>query len=473
MSPTEALAGAIDNLSALVFFAVSIGGVEIQLIVLWLAVAMVFFTVWLGVPQVRGFSESWRILRGRYWDPTAPGEVSQFAALATALSGTIGLGNIAGIGVALTVGGPGAIFWMFVIGIFAMALKCAEVTLGLMFRQEMPGGRIRAGAWVTLERGLASVGRPRLGRGLGVVQAFLMIGGSLSLFQVNQAYPPVAEQLGFDNRLAFGILFSALVALVLLGSIRWIGRATSILVPAMSFIFMAGCLAIILLGHERLPGAISLIVSEAFNPDSLFGGILGAFVTGMRRAVYSCEAGLGTAVAAHAQAKTRHPASEGLVALIEPFLDTVVMCTITGIAFVVAGTWDPATNGGLEGVEIASAAFATITPWFPAVLAVAVFLFAYATVVANGYYAAEAFQHLAGHGRKREFAVKLAFCCILPLGVLLDLGKIVDLVDSTFFLMAIPNIIGLYLLAKPLRREMASYLAYRAKANQVAAPSEA
>ncbi|TPE61097.1 alanine:cation symporter family protein [Sandaracinobacter neustonicus] len=465
MSFVETIEAGIDRLSAFVFYTVSIGGVEVQLIVLWLAFAMVFVTFWLGVPQIRGFSESWRILRGKYWDPTAPGEVSQFAALATALSGTIGLGNIAGIGVALTVGGPGAIFWMFVIGLFAMGLKCAEVTLGLMFREEMPGGRIRGGAWITLERGLASIGLPKLGRGLALFYALLMIGGSLSLFQVNQAYPPVAEQLGFDNRLLFGIIFAVMVALVLLGSIRWIASATSILVPAMSVIFMGGCLAILVAGYDRVPHAIGLIVSEAFNSQSLFGGILGAFVTGMRRAIYSCEAGLGTAVAAHAQAKTRHPASEGLVALIEPFMDTVVMCTITGIAFVVADTWNPATNGGLEGVQIATAAFATITPWFPALLAVAVFLFAYATVIANGFYAAEAFQYLVGHGRRRELAIKLAFCCILPLGVILEMGKIVDFVDSVYFLMAVPNIIGLYLLAKPLRAEMESYLAWRKGTN--------
>lgn len=461
MNVIPAIEAGINLLSAFVFYSVTIGGVDIQLIVLWLAAAMVGLTVWMGVPQISGFSEAWGILRGRYWDPSAPGEVTQFAALATALSGTIGLGNIAGIGVALTVGGPGAIFWMFVIGLFAMGLKCAEVTLGLMFREVMPDGRIKGGAWVTLERGLASIGRPRLGRSLGLFYAFMMIGGSLSLFQVNQAYPPVAEQLGFDNRIAFGLVFAVMVALVLLGSIRWIARATSILVPAMSLIFMTGCLAIILFNLERVPGAVGLIVSEAFNTQSAFGGILGAFVTGMRRAIYSCEAGLGTAVAAHAQAKTRHPASEGLVALIEPFMDTVVMCTITGITFVVADTWNPATNGGLEGVAIATAAFATITPWFPALLAVAVFLFAYATVIANGYYAAEAFQHLAGHGRKREMAIKTAFCCILPLGVILELGKIVDFVDSVYFLMAIPNIIGVYLLAGPLRTELRSYLAWR------------
>ncbi|WP_199553503.1 alanine/glycine:cation symporter family protein [Sandaracinobacteroides hominis] len=461
MSAIEVIDAAIDRLSSFVFFTVSVGGIDIQLIVLWLAFAMVFITFWLGVPQVRGFSEAWRILRGRYFDPDAPGEVTQFAALSTALSGTIGLGNIAGIGVALTVGGPGAIFWMFIIGIFAMGLKCAEVTLGLMYREILPGGRVKGGAWVTMERGLGSLGWPRLGRGLGLFYALLMIGGSLSLFQVNQAYPPMAEQLGFDNRLAFGIVFAVMVALVLLGSIRWIGRATSVLVPAMSFIFMAGCLSIIFFNLERVPGAIGLIVSEAFNTQSVFGGMLGAFVTGMRRAIYSCEAGLGTAVAAHAQAKTRHPASEGLVALIEPFMDTVVMCTITGIAFVVADTWNPATNGGLEGVAIATAAFATISAWFPMLLAVAVFLFAYATVIANGFYAAEAFQHLVGHGRRREFFIKLAFCCILPLGAILELGKIVDFVDSVYFLMAIPNIIAVYMLAKPLRAEMNKYLAWR------------
>jgi len=464
MSLTTSIESAIDTLSAIVFFTVPIGDTSIQLIVVWLAAAMIFMTFWLGIPQISGFSESWRILRGRYFDSSAPGEVTQFAALTTALSGTIGLGNIAGIGVALTVGGPGAIFWMFIIGIFAMALKCAEVTLGLMFREEMAGGRIRGGAFVTLERGLASIGMPRFGKALGLIYAFLMIGGSLSLFQVNQAYPPMAETLGFDNRAAFGIIFAILVALVLLGSIRWIARATSILVPAMCVIFMGGCLAILLLNFAAIPSAIALIVSEAFKPESVFGGMIGAFVTGMRRAIYSCEAGLGTAVTAHAQAKTRHPASEGLVALIEPFLDTVVMCTITGLAFVVADTWNPATNGGLEGVAIASAAFATITPWFPALLAVAVFLFAYATVIANGFYAAEAFQYLVGHGRKRELAIKTAFCLILPLGAILELGKIVDFVDSIYFLMAIPNIIGLYLLAKPLRAEMQSYAAYR-KAN--------
>lgn len=445
---------AIDTLSATVFYAVPVGGVDIQVIVLWLAVAMLFATVWLGLPQFRGFAEAWHVVRGRYHDASAPGEVSQFAALATALSGTVGLGNIAGVAVAVSTGGPGAVFWMLLIGFFAMALKCAEVTLGLMYRDVLPDGRVRGGPFVTLTNGLAAIGRPRLGRVLGHVYAFFLLGGALSLFQVNQSFAQVSAATGFDDRVTFGIGFAVLTALVLLGSIRWIARTTSVLVPVMAFIYIGSCLVILGSNAGAIPGAVGLIVGEAFNAQSAFGGILGAFVAGMRRAVYSSEAGVGTAVIAHAQAKTREPASEGLVALLEPFIDTVVICTLTGLTVVVAGTW----NQGLEGVAITSAAFETIAPWFPLVLALAVCLFAYSTVIANGFYGAEGFQHLLGRGAWQNLAWKIGFCCILPLGAILDVGKIVDFVDSVYFLMAIPNIIGLYLLAGPLRAELNRYL---------------
>lgn len=459
MTATSAIESAISSLSAFVFFAIPVGGVEIQLIVLWLAVAMVFSTFWLGVPQWRGFREAWHIVRGRYHDETAPGEVSQFAALATALSGTVGLGNIAGVAVAVSTGGPGAVFWMFVIGVFAMALKCAEVTLGLMYRDVLPEGGVRGGPMVTLTNGLASIGRPKLGKSLGKFYAFFLLGGSLSLFQVNQSFAQVSAVTGTDNRVLYGVLFAIATALVVLGSIRWIAKTTSILVPAMAAIYIGGCLTILLGNIGNIPSAIATIVSEAFNQNSLFGGILGAFIVGMRRAVYSCEAGVGTAVIAHAQAKTREPASEGLVALLEPFIDTVIICTLTGLTIIVAGTWNPATNGGLEGVAITSAAFATVAPWFPAVLALAVFLFAFSTVISNGFYGAEGFQHLFGRGKVQELGWKIGFCCILPLGAILDVTTIVDFVDSVYFLMAIPNIIGLYLLAGPLRTEMRKYLA--------------
>jgi AGCS family alanine or glycine:cation symporter len=449
---------AIDTLSAAVFYAVPIGGVDVQIIVLWLAIAMVFTTVWLGLPQVRGFAEAWHVLRGRRHDPTAPGEVSQFAALTTALSGTVGLGNIAGVAVAVGVGGPGAVFWMLVIGVFAMALKSAEVTLGLMFRETLPDGGVRGGAFLTLRNGLASIGRPALGRSLGLAYAILLASSSLISFQVNQSYAQVSGVLGGIDALAYGIVFAAAAALVILGSIRWIARVTSLLVPVMALIYVGGCLAVLGTNAGAIPDAIGLILGSAFAADSVTGGLIGAFVAGMRRAVFSSEAGIGTAVVAHAQAKTREPASEGLVALLEPFIDTVLICTLTGLTIVVAGVWNPATNGGLEGVAMTSAAFATVAPWFPAVLAVAVLLFAFSTVISYGFYGGEGFQHLAGHGRWQSLAYKIAFCALLPLSAVLDLGKIVDLIDSLFFLMAIPNIIGLYLLAGPLKAEFNRYL---------------
>jgi AGCS family alanine or glycine:cation symporter len=454
----SSLDAAIDTLSAAVFYAVPIGGVEVQLVVLWLAVAMVFTTLWLGFPQVRGFLEGWHVLRGRRHDPTAPGEVSQFAALTTALSGTVGLGNIAGVAVAVGIGGPGAVFWMLVIGIFAMALKSAEVTLGLMFREALPDGRVRGGAFLTLKNGLASIGRPRLGHALGLSYAVLLASSSLISFQVNQSYAQVSGVLGGIDALTYGIVFALAAALVILGSIRWIARVTSLLVPLMALIYIGGCVAVVARNAAAIPDAIGLILGSAFATSSVTGGLIGAFVAGMRRAVFSSEAGIGTAVVAHSQAKTREPASEGLVALLEPFIDTVLICTLTGLTIVVAGVWNPATNGGLEGVAMTSAAFATVAPWFPAVLAVAVLLFAFSTVISYGFYGGEGFQHLVGHGRWQSLAYKVAFCALLPVSAILDLGKIVDLIDSLFFLMAIPNIIGLYLLAGPLRAEVNRYL---------------
>jgi len=448
----------IGQLSALVFSAVTIGGVEIQLIVLWLVVAMLFATLWLRLPQLRGFAEAWRVVRSPRQDPGAPGEVSQFAALATALSGTVGLGNIAGVAVAVTIGGPGAVFWMLVIGLFAMSLKCAEVTLGLMYRDVLPDGRVRGGAFVTLRNGLASIGRPRLGRSLGVVYAVLLASSSLISFQVNQSYAQVSSVAGGIDPLLFGIVFAVAVALVLLGSIRWIARATSLLVPAMALIYIGGCLMVLTVNADAIPAAVAQILDGAFAPHSVTGGLLGAFVAGMRRAVFSSEAGIGTAVIAHSHARTREPVSEGLVALLEPFIDTVLICTLTGLTIVVAGTWEPATNGGLEGVQITSAAFATVAPRFPVVLAVAVLLFAYSTVISYGFYGGEAFQHLFGHGRWQSLTWKISYCLLLPLSAVLDLGSVVDLIDSLYFLMAIPNILSIYFLARPLRAGFNAYM---------------
>jgi AGCS family alanine or glycine:cation symporter len=451
----ELLNRAIDALSAIVFHAVPVAGVPVQGIVLWLAVAMLFATFWLGVPQVRGFRLGWQALAGKFADPTAPGGISQFQALSTALASTVGLGNIAGVAVAVATGGPGAILWMILIGFFAMALKCAEVTLGLMFRIEREDGRVIGGPAVTLTRGLATLGLARTGRNLARVHAVFMIIGCLSLFQVNQAHAQVQAVAGPIDPLLFGIGFSLMAAVVLLGSIGWIGRVTGRLVPGMCLLYVLACLFTLILNAPAIPAAVALIAVEALNPTAAVGGALGVFVIGMRRAVYSSEAGIGTAVVAHTQARTRQPASEGMVALIEPFIDTVVICTLTGLTIVVTGLH----LAELDGVTMTSAALATAIPFAPLLLAVVVLLFAYSTAVANGFYATQSFLYLSGQGRRREWFIKIAFCAQLSLGATLDFGRILDLVDSAFFLMAVPNVLGIYLLARPLRAEIARYLA--------------
>ena len=449
------LSDAIDLLTRLVFFEFSLLGVPVQMIVLWLAFAMLFSTFWLGLPQIRGFRLGWQALAGRFADPTAPGGISQFQALSTALASTVGLGNIAGVAVAVATGGPGAILWMIIIGFFAMALKCAEVTLGLMYREELPDGRVRGGPAITLTRGLAALGRPRTGRSLAGVHAVFMILGCLSLFQVNQAHAQMQAVTSMNvDALWFGLVFAGLAAVVLLGSVSWLGRVTGKLVPAMCILYVGACLITIGFNIAALPEALRLIFEKAFAPDAAIGGALGVFIIGMRRAVYSSEAGIGTAVVAHVQARTRNPASEGMVALIEPFIDTVVICTLTGLTIIVTGMH----LSGLDGVTMTSAALGTAIPFAPILLAGIVLLFAYSTAVANGFYCTQAFHFLAGDGPKRDLAFKLFFCAQLSLGALLDFGKVLDLVDSAFFLMAVPNVIAIYMLAKPLRSEINSYL---------------
>ena len=450
----DLLSAAIATFADRVFARVAVFGIEVELIVLWLAAPMLFFTVWLGFINLRALSLAFRILRGHFYDPDAPGSLSQYAALTTALSGTVGLGNIAGVAIAISMGGPGAAFWMFVIGWFAMSLKCAEVTLGLKYRDVFADGSVAGGPMYYLRKGLARRGLVRFGGLLAVLYALLAIGGAGPFLQVNQSFAQVAATTGLQSALAYGLLIALATGLVIIGGVRWIGQATSRLVPIMGLIYVFGCLAILLGNAAQIGPALATIVSDAFASDSVAGGIIGAFIVGMRRAVYSSEAGIGTAVIAHSAAKTREPASEGLVALIEPFIDTVIICSLTAITLVVAGTY---LNSGLEGIEITSMAFAGVFPGFELVLTFAVVLFAYSTILAWGYYGLQAWCFLFGHSGPSQTLFKLIYCCVLPIGALLPMDRVVDLIDSLFFLMAVPNVIGLYILADEVRGEIRSY----------------
>jgi alanine or glycine:cation symporter, AGCS family len=465
----DMLGAGIDALEAAVFSKIPLFDVQIELIVLWLAVPMLFFTAWLGFPNLRGLGIAFRDLREMPREKTAPGQVSQFAALTTAISGTVGLGNIAGVAIALTVGGPGAASWMFVIGWFAMTLKCAEVTLGLRYREQTADGHIRGGPMYTLKNGFAAKGWVKLGIVLGGFYAAFALVGALPMLQVNQSYAAVAAAADWQDsvfaRWIYGAIMAFFVAFVVLGGISWLGRVTSWLVPLMALVYLSGVFAILALNFGAIPAALALIVSDAFTGEAVAGGAIGAFVVGMRRAVFSSEAGIGSAVIAHAQARTRVPASEGMVALLEPFIDTVVICSLGALAMVVAGTY----NQGLEGVEITQAAFAQVATWFPAVLAIAVFLFGFSTLCAWGFYGLQSWGYLFGDSRTSQYVFKALYVLLLPFGAVLDLGRVVGLIDSAFFLMAIPNVIALYVFAPVLRREIGGYIQARKRGEM---PSE-
>ncbi|MEH6757689.1 MAG: amino acid carrier protein [Parasphingorhabdus sp.] len=454
----DILSELIGSIAAFVFSKIPFFGSEIPWIVLWLAVPMVLFTLWLGFINIRALPLSIQIIRGKFDDPEAPGTISQFSALTTALSGTVGLGNIAGVAIAIATGGPRAAFWMFIIGFFAMTLKCVEVTLALMFREVDPSGAVRGGPMYSLKNGFKQKGWPKLGLFLGGIYAVLTIFVAIPMVQVNQSLATVSEVSGmrsnFDNNLTFGVIMAFFVGLVVIGGVKWLGRVTSIMVPLMALVYLSGVVTIIAVNFAQIPNALALIVSDAFSGEAAAGGVIGAFIIGMQRAVYSSEAGVGTAAIAHSQARTHDPASEGIVALMEPMLDTVIICSLGAIAIVLAGTW----QSDEQDIRITAAAFAQISDWFPWLLTIAVLLFAHSTLCSVGYYGLHAYEYLVGKGKVRSMIFKIFYIGILPLGALLEIATVIDLVDSAFFLISIPNVIALYLFAPEIKRELYGYL---------------
>ena len=453
-----------DVVSAFIFASVPILGADVPLIVVWLVAGGVFFTVYLRFVNVRGFAHALRIVSGRYADPNDPGEISQFQALTTAVSGTVGIGNIAGVAVAISVGGPGATFWMIVAGLLGMSTKFAECTLGVRYRRDNPDGSVSGGPMYYLERGLADRGRPRLGRALGAFYAASIVVGCVgigNMFQSNQAtaiFLDVADVAFLsDNAWLMGVVLAALVGLVIVGGIKSIANTTSKLVPAMAGLYVVAALAVLGLNAARIPAACAAIWTGAFAPDGIAGGLLGVAIVGFRRAVFSNEAGLGSAAIAHSTARTPEPVSEGFVALLEPFIDTVVICTMTALV-IVTTVYDPAlAHGDVSGIELTTRAFASTVAWAPTPLAVIALLFAYSTMLAWAYYGLKAFTYLAGEGRLRDLGFKLFFCLCVILGSSIDLGALLQLSDALIFVMAIPNLLGLYFLAPVVKRELDRY----------------
>jgi AGCS family alanine or glycine:cation symporter len=452
--------------SDLIFFSVSVGGTDVQLIVLWLIVGAAFFTFYLRFINLRGFSHALRLVRGDFTHPNDPGEVSHFQALATAISGTVGVGNIAHVAVAISVGGPGAAFWMWVAGILGMASKFAECTLGVKYRQENPDGSVSGGPMFYMHNGLAERNWPRLGRAMAAYYAICIIIGTLgigSMFQSNQAYVQFVNVTGgeasfFSTRgWLVGLVLSAVVGVVIVGGIRSIASVAAKIVPFMALLYISAGLYVIVVNAAELPRALSQIVTGAFTPQGATGGMLGVLILGFRRAAFSNEAGIGSSSIAHSAVRTSEPVTEGFVALLEPFIDTIIVCSITALVITLT-IYDPEIPfDGIGGVELTSTAFASAIAWFPIPLAVVVMLFAYSTMISWSYYGLEGWIYLFGPARRVKLTYNAIFCASVVFGCTTQLDAILDFSDAMIFAMALANMLALYMLAPVVRGELESY----------------
>ena len=456
------------GLSDIIFYQINIFGQGFPLIVLWLVSAAVFFTCYLGFINIRGFSKAISIVSGKNGKSSGPGEISHFQALSTAISGTVGVGNIGGVAVAISIGGPGAAFWLFMAGFLGMSTKFVECTLGVKYRRHNPDGSVSGGPMYYLERDLLDRGFPQLGKLLGCFYSLALVIGCFgigNMFQSNQAYVQVLGITGGENSFfadkgwLFGLLLGGAVAAVIIGGIRSIASVASKIVPFMAVLYVFSAVLIIAMSSEHVVGAIILIISSAFETSSMTGGAIGAMIVGFQRAVFSNEAGIGSASIAHSAVKTDEPVTEGLVSLLEPFIDTMVVCTLTSLVIVTTAYPNGLMDGGLEGIALTSASFAHHISWSPYIISVAALLFAFSTSIAWAYYGLKGWTYLFGEGELTQLVFKAIFCGFICLGCMIKLSAVLDFSDAMVFLIAVPNIIGLYLYGPEVKRDLKAYLA--------------
>lgn len=458
---------ATDFISSIVFYPIQLGAeatTSMPLVIIFLLFSALLFTVFFKFINIRGFGTAIKTVRGTYSDPTDAGEVSHFQALTAAVSGTVGLGNIAGVAIAISLGGPGATLWMILAGLLGMSSKFVECTLGVRYREIGPDGKVYGGPMYYLTKGLAEKGMVKTGKVLAVFFAIMCVGGSFgggNMFQANQAAKQVLDMTGATSSSAgtiFGVFMASMVALVIIGGIKRIGAVTERIVPFMCGIYILASLIVIIVNVGQLPETIAKIFNEAFNPIAVAGGFVGVLVQGFRRAAFSNEAGVGSAAIAHSAVRTDYPASEGIVALLEPFIDTVVICTMTALVVIITGDYDNA--GAMGGVEMTSQSFATVMPWFPYVLTVTVVLFAFSTMISWSYYGLQAWLFLFGKSKLNDILYKVLFCCFVVVGAAASLGAVTDFSDAMIFAMAVPNLIGLFFLLPVVKKEVGRYYSY-------------
>ena len=457
-----------------------------------LIVGAAYFTLYFKFINFTGFRTAIQVVRGKYDDleeggkvtvsPSVStvdgdnpdtirvegeGEVSHFQALTAAVSATVGLGNIAGVAIALSIGGAGATFWMILIGFLGMGSKFVECTLGVKYREVNAEGTIFGGPMYYLKKGLKEIGLARFGKLLAVIFAIMCVGGSFgggNMFQVNQAFKLFEHVTGAEesfihgNGWVFGLVMAIMVGVVIIGGIKKIASVTDKVVPFMVLLYLLATLTILGLNFEAIPRAFQSIWDGAFNPQGIAGGFIGVLIQGFKRAAFSNEAGIGSSSIAHSAVKTKYPASEGLVALLEPFIDTVVICTMTALVLIITGQ---ITTGVVisdeEGVLLTAAALQSGVSWFPYILSVAVILFAFSSMISWSYYGYQAWSYLFGRSKKREYTYKLIFCFFTVLGAAITLGSVTVFSDAMIFAMLVPNMIGLFLLRSKVADELKRY----------------
>ena len=500
-----------DVWESIVLYPISIGGYNLPIVLILLVVGATFFTFRFGFPGVRMFPLAINTVRGKYdaieepeghgvekaevhvvegdipdtiRDESKEGEVSHFQALATAVSGTVGLGNIAGVAVAIALGGPGATFWMITCGIIGMSTKFVECTLGVKYRDVGPDGTVYGGPMYYLKKGLTERGFAGLGKALAVIFAILCIGASFgggNAFQSNQAAAQLSSLAGLNFQTAgfwIGVALAIVVGIVIIGGIKRIASVTEKVVPFMAGIYVLAALVIIFANYQYIDDAFGLIIGGAFTPMAGLGGLVGVLIVGFQRAAFSNEAGAGSAAIAHSAVKTKYPASEGVVALLEPFIDTVVICTMTAMVIIffnmdganVQGIFDygnsanssvlvNATGEYVGGVDLTSMAFDSVIPHFSYVLTVAIILFAFSTMISWSYYGLQSWKFLFGRGKRADLTYKVLFLMFVVIGASTTLNAVIKFSDAMILALVFPNMIGLFFLFPRVKEELVKYLA--------------
>ena len=475
----DALAGKVVGWIAKAFFFPvyeSSEGSAVPLVVAWLVIGAIYFTIRMGFINFRGFKHAIDVVRGKYDSKDAEGEVSHFQALSSALSATVGLGNIAGVAIAVSLGGPGAIFWMIVAGFLGMSSKFTECTLGQKYRLTRPDGRVMGGAMYYLQNGLAEFGERT---GIGIMKPFgkllavsfviLCIGGSFgggNTFQVNQSLNAVQESIPWlgEHRWVFGLIMAVLTGLVIIGGIKRIAQTAEKIVPTMCGVYMLACIVVLLKHAGEIPDAFGTIFDSAFNPGAAWGGFIGVLVQGFKRAAFSNEAGVGSAAIAHSAAKTKEPVREGIVALLEPFIDTIIVCTMTGLVIVITGHYAGGSAAEVaepfaavdNGAGLTSTVFASEISWFSHILSAAVVLFAFSTMISWSYYGERCWAWLFGDGSSMVYRV--LFLIMVFLGSIITSTNVLDFGDLMILGMAFPNVLGLYFLSGGVKKDLDAYM---------------